>query len=243
MLKDHRIIAEIGKVMKESAGGVADRVIGMHTEVKGKEEEIIAQFASEITLHLLEDIQHRLNGRQIKDVKFSVYVYRKRSEEPYVGADLAGVLEMNLDGVSITKTYLAQAKVGKIVKGSFKDDYVVAKDSRVLGQAYDMLRITPSSYIFLYSAKGIEVVPAQEVRLANSNTISTQRFYTRTLGSFYEEFFKCFIGDNKLTPYPIKKTDLEYFAQEVNVKNVLIIKCSNDNSSENQSRFANIDLH
>lgn len=205
MLKSHRIIAEVGRVIKASASAVADRVINMHPDIQGKEEEITAQFASEVTLHLLEEVQQRLDGRQIKDVKFNIYVYRKKSEEPYVGADLTGILEMNLDGISVTKAYLAQAKVAKVIKDPFEEDYIEAKDPRILKQVQDMLRITSSSYIFLYSSKGIEVVSAQAIRLANSSTISTQNFYTHKLGNFYEELFKCFIGDSKLTPYPIKK--------------------------------------
>ena len=119
--------------------------------MKGREEELSSQLRSEINLHLLEEIESRLSGKKIKDIRFEVYVYKKKSEEPLVGADLAGILELNLDGVSISKAYLAQAKVGKILKNDFNQRYMECSDPRILKQVQDMLRITSSSFVFLYS--------------------------------------------------------------------------------------------
>ena len=89
--------------------------------------------------------------------------------------------------------------------------------------------------------QGIDVISAQAIHLANNNKISTERFYTYKLGNFYEEFLKCFIGDHRITPYPVNKLDLSHFAQEVDAQNVLMIRGSTEANNQ-PSRFAKVDI-
>jgi hypothetical protein len=82
MLKDHRIIADVGKVIRQSTNIVVEKIFSLHDDLKGREEELSSQLRSEINLHLLEEIESRLSGKKIKDIRFEVYVYKKKSEEP-----------------------------------------------------------------------------------------------------------------------------------------------------------------
>jgi len=223
MLKSHRVIRAVTEIVKDASNSIAERVIKLHPDPKGREEIISSQLGSEITLHLLDEIQERLDGRTISNVKFQVYLFKKK-EEKVIGADIAGILEMNVKGRKVVKSYLAQAKVAQASKGVFDESFIKCTDPRLLGQVNDMLRISSSSYVFLYSTQGIDVVSAQAVKLANTNSISTALLYSHKLGDFYEEFFKCFIGDSLLSPPYLRSDDLGVFADQVNAQNVLTIR-------------------
>jgi hypothetical protein len=59
------------------------------------------------------------------------------------------------------------------------------------------------------------------VDLADSNTIDTARHPSHKFGTFYEEFFKCFIGDHLISPAALKATSLEDYAEKMKVNAVL----------------------
>ena len=221
MLTSHRVIRAIGEIVGEASEAVIKRVFSVHHDIKGKEEEITAQIASEITLHLCREIESRLNGRTISGVKFSVYVFRKK-EESRVGADLAGVLTLNLNGKTTTKMYLAQAKVGQVRRNVFDQESVYVKDSRLLEQVNKMLAVTPDSYVFLYSRLGVQVLSAHAVRMLGQGNFSTDDLYTHKFGWFYQEFFKCFLGDHRFTDI-IHNGGLAALAKEVSANKVLMI--------------------
>lgn len=225
MLKSHRVIQAVAEIVKDSSNAIAERVIQLHPDPKGREEFISAQLSSEITLHLLDEIHERLDEKTISNVKFQVYLFKKK-EENITGADIAGILEMNVDGQRVVKAYLAQAKVAQVGKNRMDETYVKCNDPRILGQVNDMLRLSSSSYVFLYSVQGIEVVSAHAVILANSSVISTELLYSHKFGDFYKEFFKCFIGDSKLVAPYIKPDDLGIFAEQVNAQNVVMIRAT-----------------
>jgi len=221
MLTSHRVIKAIGDIVGEASEAVIKQVFSMHHDIKGKEEEITAQIASEITLHLCQEIESKLNGRTISGVKFRVYVFRKK-EESHIGADLAGVLTLNLEGKTTTKMYLAQAKVGQVRRNTFDQESVYVRDSRLLEQVDKMLAITPDSYVFLYSRLGVQVLSAHAVRMLGRGNFSTDDLYAHGFGWFYQEFFKCFLGDHRFTDI-IYNGGLAALAKRVSANKVLMI--------------------
>jgi hypothetical protein len=90
----------------------------------------------------------------------------------------------------------------------------------------DMLRITPSAYVFIYSRQGVDVISAHAVWLANTKSIGTDRLCSLRLGDFYDQFFQCFIGDDRIEGLELKPEGLRYFADENNVKNVILMQAS-----------------
>lgn len=225
MLKDHRIVRRVSGIIRDASDEVMKDVLSVNSELRGREEEVTAQLKSEITLHLMEKIQAKLNDKTIKGVHFGVYTFRK-VEEKQVGADLLGLLDINLDGQTLTKGYLAQAKVGTAFGPD--DDHLNARcrDDRLLGQIDNMLKVSPASYVFIYTRKGVFVVPASDAQSAGSNSINTEHIYNHRFGSFYEEFFKCFIGDTKIVTPRIQPKDLAALAKLNNSNNALLIRAS-----------------
>ena len=120
---------------------------------------------------------------------------------------------------------MAQAKVCSAkTKGSTLR--ITGNDPRIQSQANDMLRITSDSFFFLYTDQGIYVTPALEVQLLGKNSIDTDYLYYKKLGSFYQEFFKCFIGDHHIAPIYNDSTQLGKLADNYSVANVIIIEAN-----------------
>ncbi len=191
-------------------------------ELRGREENITAQLASEFTLHLMDGVKERLDEKVINGVHFWVYLFKKR-EEKEIGADLAGVVRFERRGHVVTKAYLAQAKVGEVRKNEFNEDVVIVRDPRLRSQVRNMLSITPNAYVFLYSPLGVQVVSAKVLNLLSQDTIRTDEVYYHRIGWLYAEMFKSFIGDHRLACY-LRRYDLKQFAQDIGVRNVLMIK-------------------
>lgn len=67
---------------------------------------------------------------------------------------------------------------------------------RLLSQCRRMLEFTPDSFVFLYSRDGVHVVPAVDVVATDGTRPRT--LYRHTVGSFFHEHFRCFIGDTRI---------------------------------------------
>lgn len=238
MIEDIKTIKRIRTVIKRSTNRVVKQVLRMHESLKGREEEITAQIASEITLHLLDEISFQLNNIEIGGIKFEIHLYKKNNEEPKTGADIAGILDIKLGKRRITKSYLAQAKVENISDNESKKEIIGFTNPDIQKQVSDMLNITNSAYVFIYSKRGVEVLSAQSVKALDSNKIRITKSYAHDIGFFYEEFLKCFIGDHKLIPYPVEQIDLKRFAEQTNVSNVLLIKGTKENDNKPKSIFS-----
>ena len=81
-----------------------------------------------------------------------------------------------------------------------------------------MLALTPDSFAFFYTTKGIFVVPALQISLTSGNRFSTKEIYAHGIGPFYEEHFKCFIGDQRIAPPSTSPEDLEQLSEELSEK-------------------------
>lgn len=129
--------------------------------------------------------------------------------EKEFGADLISVLHVDVKGFSISKGFLAQAKIsgkeGIIVNGSGKrypDVYLKLNESssRLITQCKQMLWISPDSYVFIYTKMGIYVIPASTVVSVAKDNIQ-KKVNMKTLRWFMEDYLRSFIGDLRLQAF------------------------------------------
>ena len=117
---------------------------------------------TQLTDRFLGNLQHQLNDRSIAGVRWRVKTLTDkvvRGQEHEFGADFMGALDVELEGFSVKKGFLAQAK-----RVEPSTPYKAAESARLKSQCKKMLRHTPDSFVFLYSAQsGITVVPAVTV--------------------------------------------------------------------------------
>lgn len=213
MLKDYGIIKKISGEISAAAENAVNTVFRDYSDTKGREEEMTAQIRGEINRHLLKNISEKLNGQEINGCKIEIATFKKMQESK-VGADLAGIVTIVNGTSSVSKAFLAQAKVGQGYNHGGQE-FARAKNRDVLRQANDMLNLSSDSFVFIYSPKGIFCIPAFQIVLGNSNTIDTAKYPYHSFGTFFEEFFKCFIGDHKISPLALGATGLEDYAEKI----------------------------
>jgi hypothetical protein len=118
------------------------------------------------------------------------------AQEAEFGADFVGVLEIRVTGYSVEKGFLAQAKM-------VDSDWEMspAEFKRMKAQCDTMLTVSPDSFVFVYSPSQIKIVPASAVAATTDfeTTFDLNRYYSRSITTFYEEHFGCFIGDHRIS--------------------------------------------
>lgn len=121
------------------------------------------------------------------------------SQESKYGADFMGVLNIALPEFQISKGFLAQAKL-------IREGRTVDLDE-LKQQCEKMLRLSPDSFVFLYAASGVRVVPAISVV---GSKWEPQYLYSRSAERFFEEHLECFIGDRNINaPTPDMLIELQ----------------------------------
>lgn len=216
MLKRAAVIKELASRIGGAADAAAREVLGARNQKKGREEELTGALRHELNKRLLEQIKSCLNEVEINGSRVVVETFRK-VQERQVGADLVGVIEIT-GATTISKAFLAQAKVGETYEGSRQEMGAKAYSADVLKQVDDMLNLSSDSFVFVYSDAGLFVIPALQIRLANSSSIDTASHPYRSFGSFFEEFVKCFIGDHKISPDALGASDLEDYLEKLRVE-------------------------
>lgn len=181
------------------------------------------------TDRMLGRIEQAIEGSSIKGINWSAKTLTDRgrnAQENKYGADFLGVLDIDLKNYSVKKGFLAQSKLikagGLISKSEFE---------RMQNQCKIMLDISPDSFVFIYSITGISVVPA--IAILNSNFCKVSDFYSKKLSGFYEEHFKCFIGDHRIISPTIGT--LNNIVEEYNARSALLLiaKEGDDGSNDN----------
>src|SRR5262249_657097 len=114
------------------------------------------------------------------------------TEEAEFGGDLLGVLRISFPDYRVVKGFLAQAKKQKAGSKLPTDEW-----NRLQHQCERMLRVTPESYVFVYSLDGVHMVPAIAVTACTKRE-DLHALHPITTGRFYAEHFRCFIGDRRL---------------------------------------------
>lgn len=132
------------------------------------------------------------------------------AEEKRHGADLMGIVDIDIPQFRVVKGFLAQAK--RAEPGRVFKDW-----DRLQAQCETMLLRTPDSFVWVYSkAKGIRIFPAVAVSTLKSKDIFD--LYSRSVSSFFESHIECFIGDGRLNSTKIETLDV---LAEIPIENVL----------------------
>lgn len=123
------------------------------------------------------------------------------SEEKRHGADLLGVLDLNLEDYRATKGFLAQAK-------RVEPDQPLSRSEwkRLQLQCEAMLSRTPEAFVWAYSKSwGIRVFSANAILGLRSRVVFD--LYSRSLSRFFESHLESFVGDRRLNSTRIKTLD------------------------------------
>ncbi len=188
MIRDRRIIRQAARHIAQAANQTHDDL------AKGLVEQ-----EPPFTECLLTRIQDAMNGFETKGITWRAKTLTDRgarAQEKEFGADFVGVLEVRTPEYSIDKGFLTQAKmVGsdwKMASREFR---------RMWDQCHRMLTLSPVSYVFVYSPSQIRIVPASAVAATTNSETSfdLNRYYSRSITTFYEEHFGCFIGDHRIS--------------------------------------------
>ena len=174
------------------------------------------------TDRMLGSIEQAMSDYQTKGVAWSAKTLTDRgrnAQESRHGADLAGVLSVDLPDFKVEKGFLAQCKL--IEPG---DRMRPSEFDRMKKQCEKMLERTPDSFIFLYSRSGVVIVPA--VSVVSSIPRNPHDFYSRSVPRFYEEHFESFIGDPRLyAPTPAMLEDLQ---RDLDTRRVLFLRARSE---------------
>jgi hypothetical protein len=160
------------------------------------------------TDRMLGAIEESVDGYRAKGIRWEAKTLTDRgagSEESKFGADFLGVLNIELPDFSIAKGFLAQAKL--VRHGSVQNTTVLKQ------QCEKMLRLSPDSFVFLYSDEWVRVVPAVSVLGTDTDPIE---LYSRSAARFFEHHLECFIGDREIraaTPKALERLRERYNAR------------------------------
>ena len=146
------------------------------------------QSEDHITSRLIDRIRVQVDDLKVNGIRWSAVEtvsQGKDSQERATGADLLAVLRIDVPPVTLTKGFLAQAKI--LQPGIDLED--------LKRQCNAMLHYTPDAYAWLYDETGVWVAPAITVASANPPAVPT----LQSLGGFFDMHLRSWIGDRKFT--------------------------------------------
>lgn len=117
--------------------------------------------------------------------------HKNSVEERRFGADLLGALDIQTPDYSVRKGFLVQAK--RVEPG---EAFSSARYEDLRKQCEAMLKLTPASYVFIYSQSGVLVVSALAV--VSAAPCNPHELYTRALYTFFAGHFESFFGDRRI---------------------------------------------
>jgi hypothetical protein len=188
MIRDRRVI-------RQAAARIAQAANRTHDDL---ENDLVEQEAP-FTERLLTRIQDAMDGFDTKGITWRAKTLTDRgprAQEAEFGADFVGVLEIRIAGYSVEKGFLAQAKMVDSNWGMSISEF-----KRLKAQCDSMLAVSPDSFVFVYSPSEIKAIPASAVVATHDSDTppSLNRYYSRSITTFYEEHFGCFIGDHRIS--------------------------------------------
>lgn len=202
----------------------AERAIIHEYEVGEVEDE------QSITDRFVECIKVTLEDYTHGNLRFKVRTLGERgpkSPESQYGADICGILMINIEGYQVSKGILIQSKkeksginvdVGSRGFPTLVHFYYKPELDRLKGQVAKMMEITPDSFVLVYSSKGFVVTPASSVMgLTGTNSI-----YGKRVGRFFKEFLLSFVGDSRLSA--VDDVTLEKLRRETNSRTVFLLE-------------------
>jgi hypothetical protein len=117
---------------------------------------------------------------------------RSAAHEKKFGADILGVLKIDIRDYRTSKGFLAQAK-----RAEPRQEFDRSEWRRLQEQCEKMLAITPDSFVIIYSiARGVRFFSAQAVHSFSGRNIFD--LYDLGIRSFFEKHLQSFIGDRRI---------------------------------------------
>lgn len=171
------------------------------------------------TDRMIGAIEERFRSLRTKGISWTAMTltaHQRNAQETEFGADLLGVLEIDLPDFTVKKGFLAQAKLV-----APDESFSQAEFDRLVKQCEAMLRHSPDSYVFLYTQEDIAVVPAISV-VGLRERRNPHELYRRWIRKFFEEHFESFIGDRRL--YRLDPATLDELRAAVAARRALFLK-------------------
>ena len=195
MLQRYKMVREVAREISEAANGAFDAYL----EGRVGEEP-------QITDRILGAVEDRIRTRRFGGVAWQARTLRtgrgQAAEEKRHGADLMGVLDVDLPNYDVKKGFLAQAKRAEPGVPFGKEDW-----KRLISQCEKMIKRTSDSFVFVYSKKKrIRVFPA--ISVLGSGSMDIFDLYHHGMQNFFENHLECFIGDRRLDSTDIRTLDV-----------------------------------
>lgn len=231
------IIKKFEKLVLNAESRLIDRIRSGRLEAEPDISASLGQTLEEIFL----------NNSNYEKIKFNVRAIRgigNKASENFIGADMCMVLNIRLRGFQITKGLLLQAK-----RENTSDIHIRAKRGvttvrftynakfrKLVNQVDNMLEMTSSCFVIIYSENGFVVVPANSV----IGIRKTCTVYAKPLSSFLKEYLMCFIGDSRVvksddrfleilkTVYKEKDDEYNLLKESAYAKNYIIFQIYDD---------------
>ncbi len=209
MIKDLHII-------RDSAAKLATAIDATVESCRDSPLEPEPQF----TDRMLSRIEQVMDGYKINGIEWRAKTLTDsapHAQGKTFRADFVGVLEIEVDGYSVKKGFLAQAR-----RAEPGETISVEKYEELKEQCERMLAISPASYLFVYSQTGVTVTPALAV--ISSTRRNPHDLYSRSAQRFFENHFECFVGDRRIhTP---SFDAIASLRTELNARSVLALRAT-----------------
>jgi len=186
---------------------------------------------------LVANIKNQLDGKKIKGILWKAKILTDRgqhAQETTFGADFLGVLTLDLQGFRVTKGFFGQAKLARRNRRESQSE-----SKRLKEQCNKMLSVTPDSFVFVYSKRGIKIFPASSV--AGTSETNLKGLASRTIGRFFAEYVECFIGDPKLNAPSLEK--FYALAEEYQMRQGLYVHGTDEGNIPERKPVPLEDLH
>jgi hypothetical protein len=228
MLSNEDIVAATKALVQATKATASDLAVG---DVAGEEDfsgQLIGRCKQKLEdLHtpnarwqVAASITEADDGPARPSIRLSVRQTKSKgpgSEESWSGADLLMVLEITCSDYEVRKGILIQAK--RLEPGK----QLTARDALNLrSQCKDMLDLTPSSFVFIYSKTGVTTLSASVIEGSEHKDLYGLEQWQDSTRIFFLDFIKCWIGDPRLSA-----TDRETLAvlrAQSNARNALLLK-------------------
>lgn len=158
-----------------------------------------------MTDRLLGAISSKLDGRQFNGVTWKARTLKtargRGAEEKRHGADVLGVLRVDLPDFKVAKGFLWQAKIVEPHTSVNRQKWANFQD-----QCRTMLSRTHESFAIIYSrSEGVRIIPAQLILEIDPDQIYEVGY--RSMFGFFKSHIKCEIGDRRLDSPKIETLD------------------------------------
>jgi hypothetical protein len=181
---------EVTRLAAQEASRAVDETMTRYRQGHVRDED-------DITGVLVGSLQTTLEHSSIEGVDLTVAILRHRggvaAEERRYGADMLLHVTVDTSTQEFSKGVLVQAK-----KSSSSDYWSSRIRSELNDQCNRMLNVTPAAFVFNYSVYGMRCGAASRVVGARGPQ-SVRYLCGWTPYRFFLEFFRCPIGDPKIT--------------------------------------------